>query len=53
MPPFTHGESLEGGDSDDFEEHRIRRSDEQVPEQRVEDVAIVDDQLGDLVGGQA
>lgn len=51
MPTQT-GESLDGGDSNGgFQEYRIRRADERVINCRVSDVADVDDELGDLVGG--
>jgi hypothetical protein len=48
--PLNNGESSEGDGSNDFQEHRIRRSDEDVIDCRVGDVAQVDEAVGDLVG---
>ncbi|WP_435145908.1 hypothetical protein [Halobaculum sp. P14] len=36
--------------ADEFEEHRVRRSDERVLSLSLGDVARVDERLGDLVG---
>jgi hypothetical protein len=52
--PLNNGEPSEGGGSNDFQEHRIRRADEEVLQPRVEDIATLDQDVDELVdrGGE-